>query len=213
MQRDLTENDSLIEQQILDSANAIRLKICQIYYVVKSIIAVPALISSLSRIGEIGFLPVMGAHIGFCTCIWIITFFTVGHSTSIILSAFKIFNPDMTLIEILIPVTIIASAISNIFITKNLNKVDFFTLFISTFFGIIHGFGFANYFNQITFNDSFDYVGLIGFSIGVELAQLITVLIFLMLISFFNSFIKRNYRIYIALSSVIVCILTAILYI
>jgi hypothetical protein len=56
-------------------------------------------------------------------------------------------------------------------------------------------------------------VGLIGFSIGVELAQLITVLIFLMLIGFFNSFIKRNYRIYIALSSVIVCILTAILYI
>ena len=143
---------------------------------------------------------------------WIITFFTVGHSTSIILSAFKIFNPDMTVIEILIPVTIIVSSISNIFITKNLNKVDFFTLFISTFFGIIHGFGFANYFNQITFNDSFDYVGLIGFSIGVELAQLITVLIFLMLISFFNSFIKRNYRIYIALSSVIVCILTAILY-
>ena len=75
MQRDLTENDSLIEQQILDSANAIRLKICKVYYVVKSIIAVPALIASLSRIGEIGFLPVMGAHIGFCTCIWIITFF------------------------------------------------------------------------------------------------------------------------------------------
>lgn len=144
---------------------------------------------------------------------WIITFFTIGHSTSIILSTFKIFNPDMTVIEILIPITIIASAISNIFITKNLKKVDFFTLFISTFFGIIHGFGFANYFNQITFNDSFDYVGLIGFSIGVELAQLITVLIFLMLISFFNSFIKRNYRTYIALSSVIVCILTAILYV
>ena len=54
---------------------------------------------------------------------WIITFFTIGHSTSIILSTFKIFNPDMTFIEILIPVTIIASAISNIFITKNLNKV------------------------------------------------------------------------------------------
>ena len=119
----------------------------------------------------------------------------------------------MTLVEILIPITIILSAISNIVITKNLNKVDFSTLFISTFFGIIHGFGFANYFNQITFNDSFDYVGLIGFSIGVELAQLITVLIFLVLISFFSSFIKRNYRIYIALSSVIVCILTAILYI
>ena len=59
---------------------------------------------------------------------WIITFFTIGHSTSIILSTFKIFNPDMTLIEILIPVTIIVSAISNIFITKNLNKVDFFNI-------------------------------------------------------------------------------------
>ena len=75
MQRDLTENDSLIEQQVLDSANAIRLKICKVYYVVKSIIALPALIASLSRIGEVGFLPVMGAHVGFCTCIWIITFF------------------------------------------------------------------------------------------------------------------------------------------
>ena len=74
MKRNLTENDSLIEQQVLDSANAIRLKICQVYYVVKSIIALPALIASLSRIGEVGFLPVMGAHVGLCTCIWIITF-------------------------------------------------------------------------------------------------------------------------------------------
>jgi len=74
MKRDLTENNSLIEQQVLDSANAIRLKICQVYYVVKSIVAVPALIASLTRAGEVGFLPVMGAHIGFCICIWIITF-------------------------------------------------------------------------------------------------------------------------------------------
>ena len=42
---------------------------------------------------------------------WIITFFTIGHSTSILLSTFKFFNPDMTLIEILIPVTTLAHPI------------------------------------------------------------------------------------------------------
>ena len=144
---------------------------------------------------------------------WIVTFFTIGHSMSLVISSYGIYKPNTDIIEFLIPVTIIISALSNIFFLDTNKKINYFTILIALFFGLIHGFGFANYFNQITFNDSFDYVGLIGFSIGVELAQLITVLIFLVLISFFSSFIKRNYRIYIALSSVIVCILTAILYI
>ena len=72
---------------------------------------------------------------------------------------------------------------------------------------------FTDQLSNLVNNLNIEKFNLIGFSIGVELAQLITVLIFLMLISFFNSFIKRNYRIYLALSSFIVCILTAILYI
>ena len=52
-----------IEQQVLDSANAIRLKISHVYYVIVSIFVLPALVASLSRLSEIDFLPIMGLQL------------------------------------------------------------------------------------------------------------------------------------------------------
>ena len=46
---------------------------------------------------------------------WIVTLFTIGHSSSIVLSTFGIIKPNISIIEFLIPVTIIFSAISNLF--------------------------------------------------------------------------------------------------
>lgn len=63
-----------VEQQVLDSVNAIRLRISHVYYIVVSVFAIPALVASLSRMGEVGFLPVMGLHIFLSILIWTITF-------------------------------------------------------------------------------------------------------------------------------------------
>ena len=113
----------------------------------------------------------------FKTVFWIVTFFTLGHTLSLFISAYEIYRPNENLIEILIPVTIILTALGNvIFISrKNYNKASSF--FISLSFGIIHGFGFGNYFNQISFPLESKVAPLVGFSFGVEFSQLIIVLI------------------------------------
>lgn len=143
---------------------------------------------------------------------WIVTLFTIGHSSSIILSIYNIINANMSVIEFLIPVTIIFSAISNVFFLKKDESLDIKALFIALFFGIIHGFGFANYFNQITFDDTFDTTALLGFSFGVELAQIIIVISILLINSILMFLIKGKYNLYIKISSIIVCILTMLLF-
>ena len=135
---------------------------------------------------------------------WIVTLFTIGHSSSIVLSTFGLIKPNISIIEFLI---------SNIFFLKTDKNVDFKTLFISLFFGIIHGFGFANYFNQITFDDTLDTTALLGFSFGVELAQILIVISILLINSVLTIFIKEKYNVYIKISSIIVCILTVLLFI
>ena len=111
----------------------------------------------------------------FKTVFWIVTFFTFGHTFSLILSAFDLFKPPAQLIEFLIPATIILTSIYNIVKYKNSNS-SFFEYGFSIFFGLIHGFGFGNYFEMLT--DSLDakITPLIGFALGVELSQLVVVL-------------------------------------
>jgi len=107
---------------------------------------------------------------------WLVTLFTIGHTFSLILSAFEIYNPSEKIIELLIPITILITALNNILNNTKKNSNKFFELNFSLFFGLIHGFGFGNYFNQITFPVDSKLNPLLGFAIGVEFSQLIIVL-------------------------------------
>ena len=107
---------------------------------------------------------------------WIVTFFTLGHSFSLFFSACGIYKPPEKIIEILIPITIVFTGINNILKTNNTNSSNLTVIIISVFFGLIHGFGFGNYFNQISFPLESKINPLIGFAIGVETSQLIIVL-------------------------------------
>ena len=68
---------------------------------------------------------------------WIVTFFTIGHSMSLVISAYGIYKPNTDIIEFLIPVTIIISALSNIFFLDTNKKINYFTILIALFFGLI----------------------------------------------------------------------------
>jgi hypothetical protein len=126
----------------------------------------------------------------FKTVFWIVTFFTFGHTFSLILSAFDLFKPPAQLIEFLIPATIILTSIYNIVKYKNTNS-SFFEYGFSIFFGLIHGFGFGNYFEILT--DSLDakITPLIGFALGVELSQLAVVLGILIINTIINTIINK----------------------
>ena len=144
---------------------------------------------------------------------WIVTFFTIGHSMSLVISSYNIYKPNSEIIEFLIPVTIIISALTNLFFLKSTQKISYLTILIALFFGLIHGFGFANFFNQITFNDGVDLVALIGFSFGVETAQILiatSILILNSILFLINPGFRKNY---VQLISIIVCLLTILIFI
>ena len=144
---------------------------------------------------------------------WIVTFFTIGHSMSLVISSYNIYKPNSEIIEFLIPVTIIISALTNLFFLKSTQKISYLTILIALFFGLIHGFGFANFFNQITFNDGVDLVALIGFSFGVETSQILiatSILILNSILFLINPGFRKNY---VRLISIIVCLLTILIFI
>lgn len=116
--------------------------------------------------------------------LWLITFFTIGHTLTLALSAYKILNIDIKAVEFLIPVTILVTAASNIltFKGKTVSKSNINLVFV-LFFGLIHGLGFSNYFRMIIQDVDSKFLPLLEFALGIELAQVIIVL-GILLISF-----------------------------
>jgi len=109
--------------------------------------------------------------------IWLITLFTVGHTLTLALAAYKIVNIDIKIVEFLIPVTIFITALVNIILIKKNQKThNNINLIFGFFFGLIHGLGFSNYFRMIVDDSEAKLLPLIEFAFGIEIAQVIIVL-------------------------------------
>lgn len=109
-----------------------------------------------------------------------VTFFTVGHSITLTLAALKLVHFDHSLIEFLIPLTILFTALFNL--TKaGQDQTSKAKYWIAGIFGLIHGLGFANYYGMLTMGESSYWSALLPFNLGVELGQLLIVFLFLIL--------------------------------
>lgn len=111
----------------------------------------------------------------------LVTAFTIGHSVTLALSALNIVVFKAEIIEFLIPLTILLTALFNV--VKNnqeQNKVSFNYLLALTF-GFIHGLGFSNYFKALLGKEESIVTPLLAFNIGVELGQIIIVIITMLL--------------------------------
>jgi hypothetical protein len=110
----------------------------------------------------------------------LVTAFTIGHSVTLALSTFNIINVNMELIEFLIPVTIFITAVSNLF--KHEDNIHGRSMqlnyFYAAFFGLVHGMGFSNYLKSILGKSNI-ISQLFAFNIGLELGQIIIVVILL----------------------------------
>jgi hypothetical protein len=106
----------------------------------------------------------------------LVTAFTIGHSITLALSIFKIISVNTPLIEFLIPVTILITAISNIINKRQKPKGQGFKYSIALFFGLIHGLGFSNYLKSLLGKSSNITAELFAFNIGLEFGQLLIVL-------------------------------------
>lgn len=129
----------------------------------------------------------------------LVSIFTIGHTLALILSVFGVIMIKASLVEFLIPVTILFTAVYNLFTAGKTTKKDGMNVigFITLFFGVVHGLGFSNYFKSILSGSASDKIApLLEFALGIEIAQLIVVLIVL-LVSFvlqhFARFSKRDF--------------------
>lgn len=130
----------------------------------------------------------------------LVTLFTLGHTTALLLSVYKIILINVNVVEFLIPITILCTAVYNLFTSgkssKNTNNINF-AGFVTLFFGIIHGLGFSNYFKTILpGSPSGKILPLLEFALGIEAAQLIVVLVILILsyvVQTFFRFSKRDW--------------------
>lgn len=125
----------------------------------------------------------------------LVTAFTLGHCITLALSVLQIISFKTSLIEFLIPLTIIITAILNLNV-KNFNfKSKFpFIYFLALFFGLIHGLGFSNYLKSLLGKNESIVGQLFAFNIGLEVGQLVIVA-FIMLVSYiFVGIAKCNRR-------------------
>lgn len=130
--------------------------------------------------------------------VWLVTAFTIGHSVTLALSVFDIINYSTNWIEFLIPVTILITAISNIFVKKFAFKAKFpIIYFFALFFGLIHGLGFSNYLKSLLSKGENIVPELLAFNLGLEAGQLLIVIAILFISLIFVNLFKVSRREYI----------------
>ncbi len=127
----------------------------------------------------------------------LVSVFTFGNMLALLLTFFNVIIIKGNLISILSPIIILFIAVFNLFTSgksskqASINLVGFFTLFI----GIIHGLGFSNYFNTITkASPQSKLISILEFSLGIEIAQIIIVLIVLLLSYIFQTVFRFSKR-------------------
>lgn len=138
------------------------------------------------------------------------TVFTITHCLSLMLSVFEIVIMEVSLIEFLIPVTIFLTAIFNMVYQKSLqgHKSILLHVLATAFFGLIHGFGFSNYFKMLISGEDEKVTPLIGFATGIEISQVTIVMAVLVLAYFVQTIARLKRPIFVWGASIIVILIT-----
>jgi HupE / UreJ protein len=130
--------------------------------------------------------------------IFLATAFTVGHSLTLFLAVTNRIAPNYDLIEKLIPVTILLTALYNLFVLTRSNKPYFTGMkyFLIMFFGLIHGMGFSNMLINTLGQNLNKVKPLFSFNLGIELGQFFILGIVLMVSNFFFKEFKMHPKIW-----------------
>ncbi len=111
----------------------------------------------------------------------LVTAFTIGHSITLALATLEVVNVNSELIEFLIPVTILITAVSNLF--RNEESVNASNIhlnyILALVFGLVHGLGFSNYLREILGQNENLFTPLLAFNLGLEFGQVLIVAIFM----------------------------------
>ena len=129
----------------------------------------------------------------------LITAFTIGHSITLALAILDIIPINARLVELLIPITIMITAMFNGYILwkdkgyrDNKSRIHYL---MALGFGFIHGMGFSNYLRSTLFPGENLLGQLFSFNIGIEVGQILILAKILLLTFLFTGLlkIKRNH--------------------
>lgn len=112
----------------------------------------------------------------------LITAFTIGHSITLALATLKAINYRTDVIELLIPITILFTALSNYY-QKPSGEIQSGKLryVFAMAFGLIHGMGFSTYLRSLLGDVEGIIMPLFAFNLGLEIGQLLIVTLALFL--------------------------------
>jgi len=140
----------------------------------------------------------------------LVTAFTIGHSLTLISAGLDIVVIPSHVAEFLIPCTILLTALFNLRETKEPRNIRPGKLrpggklkyFVTLLFGMIHGFGFSNYFRMIRVDEGDSILTeLLFFNIGVEAGQILIVIAILILATIMMGVFKFRQRAWILFAS------------
>jgi hypothetical protein len=111
----------------------------------------------------------------------LVTAFTIGHSITLALATLNIISFSTEIIEFLIPLTIFITAVGNLFKKdqNSVGRVIQINYFFALFFGLIHGLGFSNFLRALLGKTENILSPLFAFNLGLEIGQIIVVVLFL----------------------------------
>jgi len=144
----------------------------------------------------------------------LVTAFTIGHSVTLALAVLDIIRFKPEVIEFLIPITIILTAVYNIIIAlrqkEMQSKIQLNYLF-ALGFGLIHGMGFSNFLRSILMPDEEGQLvqQLFAFNVGIELGQLLIVA-FILIVSYLALSILKIQQKYWAIGVSLVALIMAV---
>lgn len=127
----------------------------------------------------------------------LVTIFTLGHSLALLLSVFGVVIIKGNLVDFLIPVTIFVVSLFHLFTAGKSSKKESIgvVFFVTLFFGIVHGLGFAAYFKSMVGGSSQSkLLPLSEFALGIEAAQIVVVFVVLILSYIVQTFFRFSKR-------------------
>lgn len=126
-----------------------------------------------------------------------VTAFTIGHSLTLALATLKIILLPSSLIEFLIPVTILLTCFYNISVSGAKHRsasILRLNYGLALFFGLIHGMGFSNYLRMLLGREESILTPLFAFNIGLEAGQLLIVASVLTVLYAVEKFLNVRHR-------------------
>ena len=121
-----------------------------------------------------------------------VTFFTIGHSTTLLLGVMTDVKINVFLIDAVIALSIVYKGFDNLGGFKKFFGKQPNTKAAVLIFGLFHGFGLATKLQEFKFDKEGLFTNLLGFNLGVEVGQFLALGLVLLILSVWRRYNSYN---------------------